>query len=87
MTNPDAEAFEYYDDPARREPAPGSQHRLPERVLTRHVPIRFPAESIEVVREVAEKDGMTVSSWIRRAVEHAVRERSAPAADAKKITS
>lgn len=86
MTNPDAGAFEYYDDPARREPAPGSQRRLRSRVLTQQVPIRFPAETIEVVREVAEKDGMTVSSWIRRAVEHAVRERGAPAADAKEIT-
>ena len=86
MTNPDAEAFKYYDDPARREPAPESPHRLSSRVLTQQVPIRFPAETIEVAREVAEKDGMTVSSWIRRAVEHAVREQGAPAADAKDTT-
>jgi hypothetical protein len=86
MTNPDAEAFEHYDDPARREPAPGSQRRLPSRVLAQQVPIRFPAETIEVVQGVAAEDGMTVSSWIRRAVEHAVRERGAPAADATEIT-
>ena len=86
MSDPDAEAFEYYDAPARREPAPGRPRRLPDRVLTQHVPVRFPAETIEVVREVAEKDGVTVSSWIRRSVERAVRERGAPAADAREIT-
>ena len=76
MSDPDAEAFEHYDDPARREPAPGRPRRRPDRALTEHVPVRFPAATIEAVRQLAETDGMTVSAWIRRAVEAAARGRT-----------
>jgi hypothetical protein len=78
MSDPDTEAFEHYEDPARREPAPGKPRRRPDRALTEHVPVRFPAATIEVVRELAETDGMTVSAWIRRAVEAAARIRTSP---------
>ncbi len=71
----DAEAFEYYEDPAKREPAPGPPRRRPQRPLTQHVPVRFPAETIEQVKRFADADGMTVSAWIRRAVERAVGQR------------
>jgi hypothetical protein len=82
MSDPDKEAFEHYEDPARREPAAGKPGRRADRALTEHVPVRFPAATIEVVRELAEKDGMTVSAWIRRAVEAAARIRtSAPTGD------
>ncbi len=76
MSDPDREAFEHYEDPARREPAPGRPRRRPDRALTEHVPVRFPAATIEVVRKLAEGDGMTVSAWIRRAVESAARGRT-----------
>ena len=82
MSDPDTEAFEHYDAPARREPAPGQPQRRPGRALTEHVPVRFPAATIEAVRQLAETDGMTVSAWIRRAVEVAARGRtSAPTGD------
>jgi hypothetical protein len=81
MSDPDTEAFELYEDPAHREPAAGRPRRRPERALTKHVPVRFPAATIEVVRELAEKDGMTVSAWIRRAVEAAARSRTGAPAD------
>ncbi len=77
----DAEAFEYYEDPAKREPASGSPRRRPARPLTQHVPVRFPAETIEQVRTLAEADGMTVSAWIRRAVERALVRRGAAGVD------
>jgi predicted DNA-binding protein len=70
----DAKAFEHYEDPAKREPAPGPARRRPARPLTQHVPVRFPAETIEQVKRLADADGMTVSAWIRRAVERAVRQ-------------
>lgn len=76
MRDPDAEAFEFYNDPARREPAPGSPRRRPGRMLTQHVPVRFPATTIESVRRLAEVDGVSVSAWIRRAVENAVKQRA-----------
>lgn len=75
MTREDAEAFDYYEDPAHREPASGRPQRRPERALTEHVPVRFPAWTIEAVRKLAESDGMTVSAWIRNAVESAMRAR------------
>ncbi len=80
----DAEAFEFYEDPANREPAPGPPRRRRARPLTQHVPVRFPAETIEQVRTLAETDGMTVSAWIRRAVERTLRERGAVAADVER---
>jgi predicted DNA-binding protein len=73
----DAKAFEHYDDPAKREPAPGVPRRRADRPLTQHVPVRFPAETIEHVRRLAEADGMTVSAWIRRAVERTLRQQDA----------
>lgn len=86
MSDPDAEAFEHYDDPARREPAPGRPRRRPDRALTEHVPVRFPAATIEAVRQLAEADGMTVSAWIRRAVEAAMRGRtSAPSGESGEL--
>ncbi len=60
MTDPDAEAFEYYDEPAHRKPVAGAPQRRPDRTLTEHVPVRFPAATIEAVRELAETDGMTL---------------------------
>ena len=77
MTDRDAEAFEHYDDPANRKPAPGPARRRRERNLTQHVPVRFPAPTVEAVRELAEADGVSVSAWIRRIVERAVDERAA----------
>lgn len=80
----DAETFEYYEDPANREPAPGPPRRRRPRPLTQHVPVRFPAETIEQVRTLAEADGMTVSAWIRRAVERTLRERGAAGDDVER---
>jgi antitoxin component of RelBE/YafQ-DinJ toxin-antitoxin module len=48
------------------------------RLLTSHVPIRFRAQTIEKAKAIAERDGMTVSSWIRGVVEREV-ERRMPA--------
>jgi hypothetical protein len=47
MTPEDADAFEHYDDPANREPAAGEARRRRTRALGPHVPVRFPAETIE----------------------------------------
>jgi antitoxin component of RelBE/YafQ-DinJ toxin-antitoxin module len=48
------------------------------RLLTTHVPIRFRAQTIEKAKAIAERDGITVSSWIRGVVEREV-ERRMPA--------
>lgn len=69
----DAEAFQHYDDPTNHEPA-GAPRRRSGRSLTHHVPVRFPADTIAQVKRLADADGMTVSAWIRRAVERALRQ-------------
>jgi hypothetical protein len=71
-----AEAFEYYDDPANREPMPGPAQRRLDSPLTKHVPVRFPRETIRRVERLADADGVTVSAWIRSAVDKTLRQRS-----------
>jgi predicted DNA binding CopG/RHH family protein len=44
----------------------------------RHVPIRFEAEIIDRAKERAERDGLTVSSWIRRLVDRELAGRQVP---------
>lgn len=58
----DADAFEHYDDAVNREPAAGEPPRRCARTLARHVPVRFPAETVEVVRTLAQIDGMTLGA-------------------------
>jgi len=70
----DADAYVYYDESARCEPA-GAPRRRPDRPLTQHVPVRFPRETIRRVERLATVDGMTVSAWIRRAVDETLRRR------------
>ncbi len=70
--NPDCAAYLHYSDPADRQSAEGAKPRRRRdqpRLLDRHVPIRFKAEVIEQAKAVAEAEGLTVSSWIRRLVE------------------
>jgi hypothetical protein len=71
----DAEGFEYYDNPANREPAPGPPRRRPERPLTQHVPVRLPRETVRRAKRLADADGVTVSTWVRRAVDEALQRR------------
>ena len=74
----DADAFDYYDDATHCEPATGEPHRRGARTLARHVAVRFPAETVEAVRPLAQSDGMSVSAWIRHAVDSAIRQRQRP---------
>lgn len=77
----DADAFKYYDEPAHREPVAGRPQRRPDRTLTEQVPVRFPAATIEAVRELADPDGMTVGAWIRRVIASATRDRTGTPAE------
>ena len=60
--------YEHYARPENQEPA-----GPPVRRRARYgapVPVRFPTELLARVKEEAAKDDRSVSSWIRRAVEH-----------------
>jgi hypothetical protein len=79
MTDNDAAAAEFYSNPENRKPAGPPRARAGQaRLLTSHVPIRFRPQTIEKAKVIAERDGMTVSSWIRGVVEREV-ERRMPA--------
>ncbi len=79
MMYDDDTAAEFYDDPENRKPAGPSRERAGQaRRFTSHVPIRFRPQTIAKAKTIAERDGMTVSSWIRGVVEREV-ERRMPA--------
>jgi predicted HicB family RNase H-like nuclease len=62
------EEYEFYADPANQTPT-GKPRRRTAR-LTSPIPVRFPDDVLDEVRKRAEADDRSVSSWIRRAVEH-----------------
>ena len=65
------EEFEYYAEPSNQQPQGPPQRRPPR--LSAMVPVRFPPELLDEVRRRAEADDRSLSSWIRRAVEHELR--------------
>lgn len=58
----------YYADPENQLPQ-GAPVRRRER-LSDPVPVRLPPEVLQQVRERARADDRSVSSWVRRAVQH-----------------
>jgi predicted HicB family RNase H-like nuclease len=63
------EEYEFYARPENQEPA-GPPRRRRRGRLGEPVPVRFPEDLLEEVRARAAADDRSVSSWIRRAVEH-----------------
>lgn len=62
------EEYQFYARPENQEPQGPGRGRL-----TATVPVRFTPELLEQVRAAAAADDRSVSSWIRRAVEHELR--------------
>lgn len=72
----DAEAADFYADPANQGVAPGPAVRPPRpKALGGSIPVRFPPSSVEAIKRLADADGMTVSGWVRRAVDAELRRR------------
>ena len=65
------EEHAFYAQAENQEPQ-GPPRRRKSR-LSAMVPVRLPPELLEEVRQRAEADERSVSSWIRRAVEHELR--------------
>ncbi len=59
---------DFYADPENQTPQGPARRRTAK--YTELVPVRFPADTLERVRHLADADDRSVSSWIRRAVEH-----------------
>jgi len=66
---------EFYADPDSQIPQGPARRRRAK--LTDPVPVRFPPDTLEKVRSAAHADDRSVSSWIRRAVEHELEAESA----------
>lgn len=62
------EEYEFYADPANLMPVGKPRRRKAK--LTTPIPVRFPDDVLDEVKRRAEADDRSVSSWIRRAVEH-----------------
>lgn len=63
-----AEEYDFYADLENQSPQGPGRHRSAK--LTEVVPVRFPPDTIDRIRDAAGADDRSVSSWIRRAVEH-----------------
>jgi predicted HicB family RNase H-like nuclease len=63
-----AEEREFYSDADNQTPQGPARRRKAR--LTELVPVRFPPDTLEKVKTAADADDRSVSSWIRRAVEH-----------------
>jgi hypothetical protein len=61
------EAQRFYADPENQVPA-GQAYRRTGARLSATVPVRFPQAVIDAAKRLADRDGVTVSSWIRRLV-------------------
>ncbi|CAN5862631.1 hypothetical protein BH24ACT15_BH24ACT15_30180 [soil metagenome] len=59
---------DFYADPDNHAPQGPARRRNAK--LTELVPVRFPPETLEKIRDAADSDDRSVSSWIRRAVDH-----------------
>lgn len=62
------EEHDFYSRPDNQEPQGPARRRRSK--LSEMVPVRFPPDTLEEVRRLAGADDRSVSSWIRRAVEH-----------------
>lgn len=62
------EEYEFYAHPANLMPV-GKPRRRKAR-LTAPIPVRFSEATMDAIKKRAEADDRSVSSWIRRAVEH-----------------
>jgi predicted HicB family RNase H-like nuclease len=61
--------YEFYAKAENQEPQGPARRRHPSR-LSPPVPVRFPQELLDQARQAADADDRSLSSWIRRAVEH-----------------
>ena len=62
------EEYEFYARSENQTPQGPARRRTAR--LTAPIPVRFPPELLERIRRAAAADDRSVSSWIRRAVEH-----------------
>lgn len=63
--------YDHYAKAGNQTPKGSARRR--KQNLTEMVPVRFEADALNEIRRRADADGRSVSAWIRRAVEQALR--------------
>jgi hypothetical protein len=76
MSRRDDQNAAAYEQPENREPVGPGVRRAPARRMAHHVPVRFPEETINAIKSLADEDGVTVSVWIRRVIGEEVERRT-----------
>ncbi len=69
------EEYDFYVRPENQEPQ-GPARRRKRSALTEMVPVRFDPETLDALRRAADAEDRSVSSYIRRAVEHKLEHRA-----------
>lgn len=64
--------YEFYAQPGNQQPQGRPRRRR--RSLSDPVPVRLPADVLDEARRAAAADDRSLSAWIRRAVEHELRD-------------
>ena len=80
----EAEAHEFYKDPEHLAVAAGPGAPPPQRLKSGLIPVRFTPDMIAAIKGVAQEDGVTVSTWIRRLVGREL-ERRMPSATGPRV--
>ena len=66
----DEEAADFYAEPANQ--GFDATRIVGGRPLSNSIPVRFPSEMVAQVQAAADKEGITVSAWVRNAVADAL---------------
>ena len=69
------EEHDFYAKPENQTPQGPARRR--DSKLTEVVPVRFPPEVLDQIRDAADADDRSVSAWIRRAVDRELEQGSA----------
>lgn len=64
------EEYEFYAQPENQVPQGSGRRR--KTAMTAMVPVRLPEETLATIRELAEQQDRSVSSWIRQAVKNEI---------------
>ncbi len=72
------EEHDFYAKPENQTPQGPARRRNSK--LTEVVPVRFPPEVLDQIRDAADADDRSVSAWIRRAVDRELEQGSAKSA-------
>ena len=85
MSATDNDANAFYSDPENLRPAGPARRRSEGRVLSSHIPVRFNPSLVVAVKAIADLEGLSVSTWIRRLVTREIERHRPPVTGAAEV--